>query len=251
MQKKEDTPPMQKMKMHTRDLTQESIAKIRALFPHCVTEATDTRGKIELKIDFDLLKQELSGEIIEGMQERYQLNWPGKHEALLAANMPIDKTLRPVREESLHFNTTQNLFIEGDNLEALKLLRETYLGEVKMIYIDPPYNTGKDFIYRDNFAENKPDYLQRSGQQDEEGGRLVANRESEGRYHSNWLSMIYPRLKLAHNLLRDDGVIFISIDDHEVHNLRKICDEIFGEDNFRRGCTRLGVYQGLDFAPIS
>jgi len=223
---------MQKMKMHTRDLTQESIAKIRALFPHCVTEATDTHGKITLKIDFDLLKQELSGEIIEGTQERYQLNWPGKREALLAASMPTTKTLRPVREESLHFDTTQNLFIEGDNLEALKLLRETYLGEVKMIYIDPPYNTGKDFIYRDNFTGNKQEYLQRSGQQDEEGGRLVTNRENEGRYHSNWLSMIYPRLKLARNLLRNDGVIFISIDDHEVHNLRKICDEIFGENNF-------------------
>lgn len=222
---------MDKLKMHSPDLTDENIVKIRELFPGCVTEARDKDGNVRLAVDFDQLKQELSDHIVEGPQERYHLNWPGKREALLAANAPIAKTLRPFREESVDFDTTQNLFIEGDNLEALKLLQETYLGKVKMIYIDPPYNTGKDFIYKDNFAVDKQDYLEGSGQIDDEGGRLIANPDSNGRYHSDWLSMMYSRLKLARNLLRDEGVIFISIDDGEVSNLSKSCDEVFGAEN--------------------
>ncbi len=240
---------MEKLKMHSPNLTDENIARIRELFPGCVTEIKDEGGRmgdekgegsafsphpssLRYAIDFDLLRQELSGHIVEGPQERYHLNWPGKREALLTANAPIAKTLRPCREESVDFDTTKNLFIEGDNLDALKLLQETYLGKVKMIYIDPPYNTGNDFIYEDDFAENANEFLLRSNQKDEEGNRLVANTESNGRFHSDWLSMIYPRLKLARNLLRDDGVIFVSVDDNEVQNLRKICDEVFGAGNF-------------------
>ncbi len=222
-----------KLKMHSPDLTQENIARIRELFPNCVTEARDEKtGKLRLKVDFDLLRQELADHVVEGPTERYRLDWPGKRQALLAANTPIPKTLRPCREESVDFDTTQNLFIEGDNLEALKLLQEAYLGKVKMIYIDPPYNTGKDFVYKDRFAESVDEYLRSSNQKDEEGSRLVSNPETNGRFHSDWLSMMYPRLKLARNLLRDDGVIFISIDDNEVANLRKLCDEIFGEENY-------------------
>lgn len=223
---------MEKLKMHSTNLTQDNIARIRELFPACVTEAHDKDGKLRLAVDFDQLRQELSESIVEGAQERYHLNWPGKREALLTANAPIAKTLRPCREESVDFDTTQNLFIEGDNLDALKLLQETYLGKVKMIYIDPPYNTGSDFIYEDDFAENTDAFLKRSNQKDDAGNRLVANTESNGRFHSDWLSMIYPRLKLARSLLRDDGVIFISIDDNEITSLRKVCDEIFGEQNF-------------------
>ncbi|MFA5624072.1 MAG: site-specific DNA-methyltransferase [Bradymonadales bacterium] len=223
---------MEKMKMHSPNLTQENIARIRELFPGCVTEAQGEDGKLRLAVDFDQLRQELSESIVEGPQERYHLNWPGKREALLTANAPIAKTLRPCREESVDFDTTKNLFIEGDNLEALKLLQETYLGKVKMIYIDPPYNTGKDFIYEDDFSENSDEFLKRSNQKDEEGNRLVTNTDSNGRFHSDWLSMMYPRLKLARNLLRDDGVIFISIDDGEQANLKRACDEIFGERNF-------------------
>lgn len=222
---------MEKMKMHSPNLTQENIARIRELFPGCVTEAKGEDGQLKLAMDFDQLRQELSESIVEGPQERYHLNWPGKREALLTANAPIARTLRPCREESVDFDTTKNLFIEGDNLEALKLLQETYLGKVKMIYIDPPYNTGNDFIYKDDFRRMKDEYLKESGQIDEEGNRLVANTEANGRFHSDWLSMIYPRLKLARNLLRDDGVIFISVDDSEYHNLKKIADEIFGEAN--------------------
>ncbi len=223
---------MQKLKMHTPDLTQDNIARIRELLPSCVTETKDVQGNIKLAVDFDQLKQELSNQIVEGPQERYHLNWPGKREALLTANAPIAKTLRPARDESVNFDATKNLFIEGDNLDALKLLQETYLGKVKMIYIDPPYNTGRDFVYEDDFSENSEDFLKRSNQKDNQGNRLVANTESNGRFHSDWLSMMYPRIKLARNLLSEDGVIFISIDDGEVHNLRKICDEIFGADNF-------------------
>lgn len=223
---------MEKLKMHTPNLTQENIARIRELFPGCVTEAQGEDGQLRPAVDFDQLRQELSDSIVEGPQERYRLDWPGKREALLAANAPIAKTLRPCREESVDFDTTKNLFIEGDNLEALKLLQETYLGKVKMIYIDPPYNTGNDFIYKDDFAENTEEFLKRSNQKDAEGNRLVANTEANGRFHSDWLSMMYPRLKLARNLLRDDGVIFISIDDGEVGNLRKLADQIFGETNF-------------------
>ncbi len=226
---------MDKLKMRTVDLTDENIAKIAEIFPNCVTEVEDitTKGtKLKKSIDFDLLRQELSDAIVEGPKERYRLDWPGKREALLKANTPIRKTLRPCREESVDFDSTENLFIEGDNLEALKLLQDTYLGKVKMIYIDPPYNTGKDFIYSDKFAKSAAEELLESGQINEEGGKLVSNPDSNGRFHSDWLSMMYPRLKLARNLLRDDGVIFVSIDDNEVHNLRKICDEVFGTENF-------------------
>lgn len=223
---------MQKLKMHSPDMTQDNIARIRELFPNCVTEARNADGSLRLSVDFDALRQELSGSIVEGSQERYQLDWPGKRKAMLAANAPIAKALRPCREESVNFDTTQNLFIEGDNLDALKLLQETYLGKVKMIYIDPPYNTGNDFIYEDDFAETAEEYLSRSNQKDEEGNRLVANTESNGRFHSDWLSMMYPRLKVARNLLADDGVIFISCDENEIVNVRKICDIVFGELNF-------------------
>jgi len=223
---------MDKLKMHSPDLTQDNITKIQTMFPGCVTEATDENGKIRLAVDFDQLRQELSDSIVEGPQERYHLNWPGKREALITANAPIAKTLRPAREESVEFGTTQNLFIEGDNLEALKLLQETYLGKVKMIYIDPPYNTGNDFVYDDDFAESSAEFLERSNQKDDEGNRLVANTTANGRFHSDWLSMIYPRLKLARNLLCDDGVIFVSVDDKESDNLRKVCDDVFGPENF-------------------
>lgn len=222
---------MEKMKMHSPNLTQNNVARIRELFPNCVTEA-QREGAVKLTVDFDQLRQELADSIVEGPQERYHLNWPGKREALLTANAPIAKTLRPSREDSVEFDTTKNLFIEGDNLDALKLLQETYLGRVKLIYIDPPYNTGKDFIYKDDFSSDVEDYMQQSSQTGADGGRLVANTEANGRFHSDWLSMIYPRLKLARNLLRDDGAILISIDDNEVDNLRKVCDEVFGEDNF-------------------
>ncbi len=223
---------MDKLKMHSPNLVEQNIEKLAALFPNCVTEAKGEDGSLKQAIDFDLLKQELSRHIVDGPQERYHLNWPGKREALLTANAPIAKTLRPCREESVNFDTTQNLFIEGDNLDALKLLQETYLGKVKMIYIDPPYNTGNDFIYEDDFAEDLDSYIERSNQKDEKGNRLVANTESNGRYHSDWLSMIFSRLKLSRDLLAEDGVIFLSIDDNEITNLRKICDEIFGEKNF-------------------
>ena len=224
---------MNKLKMHSPNLTEGNIDRIRELFPGCVTEAHDEHGTLKLAVDFDQLKQELSDSIVEGPQERYHLNWPGKREALLTANAPIAKTLRPCREESVDFDTTKNLFIEGDNLDALKLLQETYLGKVKMIYIDPPYNTGNDFIYEDDFTENADEFLLRSNQKDEEGNRLVANTESNGRFHSDWLSMIYPRLKLAKKLLSDDGVIFISIGDEELSCLKQICNEVFGEANYR------------------
>lgn len=216
-----------KLDLQSTDITSLNIEKIAAFFPHCVTEAAE--GK---KIDFDLLKQELSAEIVEGTKERYRLEWPGKREAIVTANLPTNNTLRPVREDSVDFDTTENIYIEGDNLEVLKLLQESYLNKIKMIYIDPPYNTGKDFVYKDNFAKSSEEELLESGQKDEYGQRLQANPETSGRYHSDWLSMMYPRLKLARNLLTEDGVIFISIDDNEVHNLRKICDEIFGEGNF-------------------
>jgi adenine-specific DNA-methyltransferase len=223
---------MEKLKMHTPDLTAEQVRRIAELLPNCVTEAPEASGTVRQAIDFDQLRQELSDHIVEGPAERYRLDWPGKREAILTANAPIAKTLRPCRNESVDFDTTKNIFIEGDNLDALKLLQETYLGKVKLIYIDPPYNTGNDFIYEDDFAENSESYLLRSNQRDESGVRLIANPESNGRFHSDWLTMIYPRLRLAKNLLSDDGAIFISIDDGELDNLRKVCAEIFGEDNF-------------------
>jgi len=223
---------MDKLKMHSPNLTQENIARIRDLFPGCVTEAKAEDGSVKLAVDFDQLRQELSESIVEGPQERYHLNWPGKREALLTANAPIAKTLRPYREESVDFDTTKNLFIEGDNLDALKLLQETYLGKVKLIYVDPPYNTGSDFIYEDDFAENSEEYLLRSNQKDTSGNRLIANSEANGRFHSDWLSMMYSRLKLAWSLLADDGVIFLSIDDNESANLKHLLNEVFGEGNF-------------------
>ncbi|MDT8261764.1 site-specific DNA-methyltransferase, partial [Roseomonas sp. DSM 102946] len=224
---------MDKLKMHSPDLSQENIAKIRDLFPGCVTEVRDeVTGQLRLAVDFEQLRQELSGHIIEGERERYRLDWPGKREALVLANSPVAKTLRPCSDESVGFERTKNIFIEGDNLDALKILQKSYLGEVKLIYIDPPYNTGKDFIYTDNFSQSSLSYFESSVQKDEEGSRLVANTEANGRFHSDWLSMMYPRLKLARNLLRNDGAILISIDDNESDNLRKVCDEVFGEENF-------------------
>jgi len=220
---------MDKLKMHSPDLTQDNIDRIRELFPGCVTEAKAEDGSVKLAVDFDQLRQELSGSVIEGPQERYQLNWPGKREALLTANAPIAKTLRPCREESVDFDKTKNLFIEGDNLDALKLLQETYLGKIKMIYIDPPYNTGSDLIYEDNFASDTQEYLIESNQKDETGSRLLSNTEANGRFHSDWMSMMYPRLRLARNLLKEDGAIFISIGDDELDNLMKLCTEVYGE----------------------
>ena len=223
---------MEKMKMHSPNLTQENIARIREMFPGCVTEAQSEDGKLRFAVEFDQMRQELSESIVEGPQERYHLNWPGKRESLLTANAPIAKTLRPCREESVDFDTTKNLFIEGDNLEALKLLQETYLGKVKLIYIDPPYNTGSDFIYDDDFAESSEEFLRKSNQKDVAGNRLVTNTEANGRFHSDWLSLMYGRLKLVRNILAEDGVMFISIDDGEAANLLKLCDEVFGEKNF-------------------
>ena len=223
---------MDKLKMHSVNKVDENIAKIGALFPNCLTERKNENGEVEYAIDFDMLKQELSAVVVEGNEERYQFTWPDKKKSILLANAPIAKTLRPCREESVDFDNTENLYIEGDNLDVLKLLQETYLGKIKMIYIDPPYNTGNDFVYNDDFAESADEYLANSGQFDDEGNRLVQNTESNGRYHTDWLNMIYPRLKLAKDLLADDGVIFISIDDNEVYNLKKICDEVFGVSNF-------------------
>jgi len=224
---------MKRLDMRSADMTQQQLHALRALFPHCVTEAHDAHGNVTLKVDFDLLKQELSPVLIDDAQpERYQLNWPGKRQAIVAANTPIAKTLRPVPAESVDFDTTQHLFIEGDNLDALKLLQETYLGKVKLIYIDPPYNTGNDFIYRDNFAMNTRDYQKAAGERNESDERLTANLESNGRFHSDWLSMMYPRLKLARNLLREDGVIIISIDESEHYNIIKLGEMVFGHENY-------------------
>ena len=221
----------EKLKMHSPKKVDENIEKIGELFPNCLTERLGEDGKPEACIDFDMLKQELSSVVVEGPEERYQFTWPDKKKSILLANAPISATLRPCREESVDFDTTENLYIEGDNLDVLKLLQETYLGKIKMIYIDPPYNTGSDFVYEDDFAENAQDYLANSGQFDAEGNRLVQNTESNGRFHTDWLNMIYPRLKVAKDILSDDGVIFISIDENEVSNAKKICEEIFGTLN--------------------
>ena len=228
---------MDTLKMHSLDGVQRNIELIGKLFPNAITEVKRD-GKVEHAIDFDVLRQELSDSIVEGREERYQFTWPDKKKAMLAANAPITATLRPVAADSVGKDGTpggfdsENLYIEGDNLEVLKLLQETYLGKVKMIYIDPPYNTGNDFVYEDDFAQRTEDYMGNSGQYDEEGNRMVTNTESNGRFHTDWLNMIYPRLRLAKDLLADDGVIFISIDDNEQENLKKCCDEIFGADNF-------------------
>jgi adenine-specific DNA-methyltransferase len=227
---------MDKLKMHTPNKADVHFQKLSELFPNAVTETItgyDENGKaiIERAIDKDILMQEISTTVIEGYEERYQFTWPDKKKAILLANAPIVKTLRPCKEESVNFDNTENLYIEGDNLDVLKLLQETYLGKIKMIYIDPPYNTGNDFVYDDDYAQDTDEYLANSGQYDEEGKRLVKNLDSNGRFHTDWLNMIYPRLKLAKDLLSDNGVIFISIDDNEVENLLKICNDVFGESN--------------------
>ena len=243
---------MEHLKMHSMNKIDENVSKIAQLFPNCVTEAKDDNGEIIHKIDFDMLKQELSNTLVEGREERYQFTWPDKKQAILTANAPINKTLRPCREESVNFDTTENLYIEGDNLEALKLLQETYLGKIKMIYIDPPYNTGNDFVYEDDFAQDAADYISNSGQTDEDGNRLVANTESNGRFHTDWLNMIYPRLKIARDLLSDDGVIFISIGQDEIENMIKLCDEVFSHDNKCGIISRLmksGGAKGTFFSP--
>lgn len=223
---------MEHLNMQSMDKVAANVAKIRELFPNCVTERINNEGQLEHAIDFDMLKQELSDHVVDGLQERYQFTWPDKRKAILAANAPINKTLRPCREESVDFDNTENLYIEGDNLEVLKLLQETYLGKVKMIYIDPPYNTGNDFVYEDDFKQSADEYIDNSGQLDEEGNRLVANTESNGRFHTDWLNMMYPRLNLAKDLLSEDGVIAISIDENEVENLKRCCKEIYGESNY-------------------
>ena len=223
---------MEKMKMQTTDIANENFLKLAALFPNAVTETIDENGEVVRAIDKDILMQEISTRVVEGNEERYQFTWPDKRQAMRLASTPIAATLRPCCDESVNFDTTQNLYIEGDNLDVLKLLRETYLGKVKMIYIDPPYNTGNDFVYEDDFAEDGDEFLFRDNQYDAQGNRLVQNTESNGRFHTDWLNMIYPRLKVAKDLLADDGVIFISIDDHEQENMKKICDEVFGNGNF-------------------
>ena len=220
-----------KLRMQTANKADENFRKLAAMFPNAVTETINANGEVVRAIDKDVLMQEISCTVVDGNEERYQFTWPDKKKSVLLANAPINKTLRPCREESVDFDTTENLYIEGDNLEVLKLLQETYLGKIKMIYIDPPYNTGNDFVYEDDFAQSTDEYLANSGQFDEEGNRMVQNTESNGRFHTDWLNMIYPRLKLAKDLLTDDGVIFISIDDNEQENLSKVCDEIFGAGN--------------------
>ena len=223
---------MDKLKMHTPNKADENYRKLAEMFPNAVTETIDENGEVVRAIDKDVLMQEINTRVVDGNEERYQFTWPDKKKSVLLANAPINKTLRPCREESVDFDNTENLYIEGDNLEVLKLLQETYLGKIKMIYIDPPYNTGNDFVYEDDFAQSTEEYLANSGQFDNDGNRLVKNLDTNGRFHTDWLNMIYPRLKLAKDLLTDDGVIFISIDEHESHNLRKICDEVFGVENF-------------------
>ncbi len=227
---------MDKLTMQTANRADENFARLAAMFPNAVTETIDENGEVVRAIDKDILMQEISCRVVEGREERYQFTWPDKRNAILLANAPISKTLRPCREESVDFDTTENLYIEGDNLEVLKLLQETYLGKIKMIYIDPPYNTGHDFVYEDNFAQSAEEYVAHSGQYDEQGNRMVQNTESNGRFHTDWLNMIYTRLKIARNMLCEEGIIFISIDDNEVDNLKKICTEIFGEKNFI-GCA--------------
>jgi len=223
---------MDKLRMQTANKADENFRALAAMFPNAVTETIDENGEVVRAIDKDVLMQEISVKVVEGKDERYQFTWPDKKKSVLLANAPISKTLRPCREESVDFDTTENLYIEGDNLEVLKLLQETYLGKIKMIYIDPPYNTGNDFVYEDDFAQSADEYLANSGQFDDYGNRLVTNTESNGRFHTDWLNMMYTRLRLAKDLLTDDGVIFISIDDNEIDNLSKMCSDVFGEMNF-------------------
>ena len=228
---------MDKLDMKTKNIADENYATLAKLFPNALTETVvgyDEEGKaiVERAIDADVLRQEISCSVVEGREERYQFTWPDKKKAMLLANAPVSLTLRPCKEESVDFDNTENLYIEGDNLDVLKLLQETYLGKIKMIYIDPPYNTGNDFIYEDDFSENTDEYLSNSGQYDDLGNRLVQNTEGNGRFHTDWLNMIYPRIKLAKNLLTEEGIIFISINDAEEENIKKICNEIFGEENY-------------------
>ena len=241
---------MDKLKMQTANKADENFKKLAEMFPNAITETIDENGEVVRAIDKDVLMQEINTKVVDGKEERYQFTWPDKKKSVLLANAPISKTLRPVRDDetkptgadsegkpycstgSVDFDTTENLYIEGDNLEVLKLLQETYLCKIKMIYIDPPYNTGNDFVYEDDFAQSADEYLANSGQFDEDGNRMVQNTESNGRFHTDWLNMIYPRLKLSKDLLSDDGIIFISIDDNELENLKKICEEVFGESNF-------------------
>lgn len=223
---------MEKLKMQTANKADENFRKLAAMFPDAVTETINENGEVVRAIDKDVLMQEISCTVVDGNEERYQFTWPDKKKSVLLANAPINKTLRPCREESVNFDTTENLYIEGDNLEVLKLLQETYLGKIKMIYIDPPYNTGNDFVYEDDFAQSTDEYLANSGQFDEDGNRMVQNTESNGRFHTDWLNMIYPRLRIAKNLLAGNGVIFISIDDNEIENMKKLCDEVYGATSF-------------------
>lgn len=243
---------MDKLKLHTPNKADENFAKLAALFPNAVTETIDENGEVVRAIDKDILMQEIAVKVVEGREERYQFTWPDKKKAILTANAPISKTLRPCREESVDFDNTENLYIEGDNLDVLKLLQETYLGKIKMIYIDPPYNTGNDFVYNDDFAESASEYLANSGQFDDEGNLLVANTENNGRFHTDWLNMIYTRIKLSKQLLTDDGVIFISIGQDESYNLIKCCNEIFGEENRVGVISRMmksGGNKGQYFSP--
>ena len=223
---------MDHLKMHTPNKADENFRKLAELFPNAVTEAKNEQGEVVRAIDKDVLMQEINTKVVEGREERYQFTWPDKRKAVNFANVPIAKTLRPCREKSVNFDTTENLYIEGDNLEVLKLLQETYLGKIKMIYIDPPYNTGNDFVYEDDYSMDNAQFIMQNGGYDEQGNRLFKNMDTNGRFHTDWLNMMYPRLKLARDLLTEDGVIFISIDDNEQENLKKICDEIFGSANF-------------------
>ena len=242
-----EVPNMDKLKMQTANKADENFKKLAEMFPNAVTETIDENGEVVRAIDKDVLMQEINTKVVDGNEERYQFTWPDKKKSVLLANAPINKTLRPCREESVDFDNTENLYIEGDNLEVLKLLQETYLGKIKMIYIDPPYNTGNDFVYEDDFAQSTEEYLENSGQYDEDGNRLVKNLDSNGRFHTDWLNMIYPRLKIAKDLLTSDGAIFISIDDNELENLTKICNEIFGESNFVGCiCRATGTTTGQD-----
>lgn len=235
---------MDKLKMQTANKADENFKKLAAMFPNAVTETIDENGEVVRAVDKDVLMQEINTRVVDGKEERYQFTWPDKKKSVLLANAPINKTLRPCREESVDFDNTENLYIEGDNLEVLKLLQETYLGKIKMIYIDPPYNTGNDFVYADDFAQSTDEYLANSGQFDDDGNRLVKNLDSNGRFHTDWLNMIYTRLKLAKDILTEDGMIFISLDDGEIDNLKKICDEIFGEKNFIAQCVRRTINSG-------
>lgn len=243
---------MDKLKMHSMNKVDDNIEKIGKLFPNCITERKNEKGEVEYAIDFDMLKQELSSFVVEGNEERYQFTWPDKKKSILLANAPIAKTLRPCREESVDFDNTENLYIEGDNLDVLKLLQETYLGKIKIIYIDPPYNTGSDFVYEDDFSQSADEYFANSGQMDDDGNRLFQNNESNGRFHTDWLNMIYTRIKLSKSLLSDDGVMFISIGQNEGYNLIKCCNEIFGEENRVGIISRMmksGGNKGQYFSP--